>query len=154
MKIKTLKVNSTSTVVLDKKTLNVDSLEVSSLISDEDTIKEIRILLICEDTIEEQEKEKRYIKALGGYSEEQRIIRYFLSFFFISFVSISIFLYLSMFPEHIYKDLGVLSFLLLTIPISVCVGIFGLLFNSIFTICRLIHFNVSERKIEKAKNND
>lgn len=154
MKIKTLKVNSTSTVVLDKKTLNVDSLEVSSLISDEDTIKEIRILLICEDTIEEQEKEKRYIKSLGGYSEEQRIIRYFLSFFFISFVSISIFLYLSMFPEHIYKDLGVLSFLLLTIPISVCVGIFGLLFNSIFTICRLIHFNVSERKIEKAKNND
>ena len=96
------------------------------------------------------QKDTRLIKALGGYTSNMRLVRYFLLFYVLSLIIQSVF-YLthSIFPSHFWQEGNGIKALLFVLLSSIFIGMFGMFVDSIITIIRLSIFDKSENKREK-----
>lgn len=95
-------------------------------------------------------KDTRLIKALGGYTSNMRLVRYFLLFYVLSLIIQSVF-YLthSIFPSHFWQEGNGIKAILFVLLSSIFIGMFGMFVDSIITIIRLSIFDKSENKREK-----
>ena len=96
------------------------------------------------------QKDTRLIKALGGYTSNMRLVRYFLLFYVLSLIIQSVF-YLthSIFPSHFWQEGNGIKALLFVLLSSIFIGMFGMFVDSIITIIRLSIFDKSENKRKK-----
>lgn len=96
------------------------------------------------------QKDTRLIKALGGYTSNMRLVRYFLLFYVLSLIIQSVF-YLthSIFPSHFWQEGNGIKAILFVLLSSIFIGMFGMFVDSIITIIRLSIFDKSENKREK-----
>ena len=118
-------------------------------IYNDSSIENIKII-ITKSSQELEDKEKRLKEAMGGYTSSQRLLRYFLLFFLTSFITLWVLFFTqNFFPEHIYAY-NLFIILFFNTIVSIFIGSFGFLFDSIFMIIRLITF---ERNEKKRKNN-
>lgn len=96
------------------------------------------------------QKDTRLIKALGGYTSNMRLVRYFLLFYVLSLIIQSVF-YLthSIFPSHFWQEGNGIKAILFVLLSSIFIGMFGMFVDSIITIIRLSIFDKAENKREK-----
>lgn len=96
------------------------------------------------------QKDTRLIKALGGYTSNMRLVRYFLLFYVLSLIIQSVF-YLthSIFPSHFWQEGNGIKAILFVLLSSIFIGMFGMFVDSIITIIRLVIFDKAENKREK-----
>lgn len=132
-----------SRVVFNK--LYTEETDLNKIYND-NSIENIKIL-ITKSSSELEDRDKRHIDAMGGYTSNQRLIRYFLLFFFVSFITLwFLFFNHKFFPEHFFTNLSFFSVLFFNILLSLFVGVFGFLFDSIFSMIRLYIFQHKEKK--------
>ena len=96
------------------------------------------------------QKDTRLIKALGGYTSNMRLVRYFLLFYVLSLIIQSVFYFThSIFPSHFWQEGNGIKALLFVLLSSIFIGMFGMFVDSIITIIRLAIFDKAENKREK-----
>lgn len=96
------------------------------------------------------QKDTRLIKALGGYTSNMRLVRYFLLFYVLSLIIQSVFYFThSIFPSHFWQEGNGIKAILFVLLSSIFIGMFGMFVDSIITIIRLSIFDKSENKREK-----
>ena len=96
------------------------------------------------------QKDTRLIKALGGYTSNMRLVRYFLLFYVLSLIIQSVFYFThSIFPSHFWQEGNGIKAILFVLLSSIFIGIIGMFVDSIITIIRLSIFDKSENKREK-----
>lgn len=96
------------------------------------------------------QKDTRLIKALGGYTSNMRLVRYFLLFYVLSLIIQSVFYFThSIFPSHFWQEGNGIKALLFVLLSSIFIGMFGMFVDSIITIIRLAIFYKAENKREK-----
>ena len=96
------------------------------------------------------QKDTRLIKALGGYTSNMRLVRYFLLFYVLSLIIQSVFYFThSIFPSHFWEEGNGIKAILFVLLSSIFIGMFGMFVDSIITIIRLSIFDKSENKREK-----
>lgn len=124
-----------------------EEIDLNQIYNNKD-IESIKIL-VTKSSQELEIKDKRYLDAMGGYTANQRLLRYFLLFFFVSFITCWVLFYNhTFFPEHLYtKNFFIVLFAISFL--SLFIGMFGILFDSIFSLIRLYIFERNEKKINK-----
>lgn len=96
------------------------------------------------------QKDTRLIKALGGYTSNMRLVRYFLLFYVLSLIIQSVFYFThSIFPSHFWQEGNGIKAILFVLLSSIFIGMFGMFVDSIITIIRLAIFDKAENKREK-----
>ncbi len=96
------------------------------------------------------QKDTRLIKALGGYTSNMRLVRYFLLFYVLSLIIQSVFYFThSIFPSHFWQEGNGIKAILFVLLSSIFIGMFGMFVDSIITIIRLVIFDKAENKREK-----
>ena len=96
------------------------------------------------------QKDTRLIKALGGYTSNMRLVRYFLLFYVLSLIIQSVFYFThSIFPSHFWEEGNGIKAILFVLLSSIFIGMFGMFVDSIITIIRLAIFDKAENKREK-----
>lgn len=122
-----------------------DQIDLNTVFESED-IENIKIVVI-RSSKELKNRDKRFIQACGGYDPQTRMIRYFLLFFSITFISLlSILIFTNdVFPKHIYEGNIGLNLFILFIFSALC-GVIGLLIDAIFMMFRLARFSYNEKK--------
>lgn len=146
MKIQVIKKdvsNHFSNVVYNK--LFHERIDLNDKLNDPNIVNvQVIITRRCEQL---DQKDTRLIQALGGYSSNMRLIRYFSLFYILSLIVQSIFYFThSVFPSHFWKEgegIQVIIFMLLS---SIFIGAFGAFIDGIITIGRLFIFEKREKK--------